>query len=430
MTHRRWGAALLAFAAMVAVVLVAWRFDSGAPPDPAAAAAPVPADVPTWLSLPRTSLEVAEGAPAVPATVPPTAPGCESLPDADLPAALPARGAQLIDRSAVARGDLLLRLAAQPEERVRAAGLVLQARFAVMEQQNEPVAACASPPCWLPEPAAQRTAREALARLASGSHDPVVHALAVETCREAANWPAARGGPRRDETCGLVSAEQWARLDADNAYPWLFVAEAARQRRDTAAHGEAMHRIANARASDAGYGRVHAIVAPYLPDDLPPLAQMGLDGSVLGVTASQPLAPYQAALGDCKDDGLRDVNRRQTCEGIARLLTERAGSLLELGLGLGLARRLEWPPDRIDALTRERDAYQQAAAEAMKSTAGSSLCGMTRRLASQVEGIGREGELAWMRRWVAQSGLTVDELAARRRADNEPADPAASAASK
>ena len=64
--------------------------------------------------------------------------------------------------------------------------------------------------------------RETIAKFASTSDDPEVYAVGFYACGSFAPGTASQ--------CTQLSAEQWARLDPNNAVPWLYVAREAAKR--------------------------------------------------------------------------------------------------------------------------------------------------------------------------------------------------------
>src|SRR5260221_29749 len=62
------------------------------------------------------------------------------------------------------------------------------------------------------------SSRERLVALAAGSRDALVQAYALQACRAAGVVASCQG----------VSPEAWARLEPDNAAPWLAIAESPR----------------------------------------------------------------------------------------------------------------------------------------------------------------------------------------------------------
>ena len=89
-----------------------------------------------------------------------------------------------------------------------------------------------------------------LVRLAVVSQDPLVYVIALEACKGSAEGGAAN--------CALLSLEQWARLDPDNAQPWLELAAQAQREHDVDAELDAMRHAAlvpaQRRAPGSGAG--------------------------------------------------------------------------------------------------------------------------------------------------------------------------------
>lgn len=97
-----------------------------------------------------------------------------------------------------------------------------------------------------------RTRIEQVARLAIGSRDPVVYALAIEACK---GWTADDYG-----SCHLISHAQWAHLDPDNAVPWLEVAAQARHNNDAEGEEMATRMATYARHTDTREGLLPTLV--------------------------------------------------------------------------------------------------------------------------------------------------------------------------
>jgi len=94
------------------------------------------------------------------------------------------------------------------------------------------------------KPMAEQT-RDALVQLAVGTHDPTVYAIAVRACN--AYLDPVMGA------CEQISLREWARIDADNATPWLLLAGAARAKNNPAAEADAFNQAAKARRIDSYY---------------------------------------------------------------------------------------------------------------------------------------------------------------------------------
>jgi hypothetical protein len=119
---------------------------------------------------------------------------------------------------------------------------------------------------WMGLQRGKRDARarvEQMARLASGSQDPVVYALAIAACK---GWASDDYG-----ACQLISRAQWAYLDPDNAVPWLEVAAQARHDNDPDAEETALRRAAHARHTNTREGLLPTLVDRALGPHVTPL---------------------------------------------------------------------------------------------------------------------------------------------------------------
>ena len=308
---------------------------------------------------------------------------------------------------------------ASPDERVRAAALLLETRW--LAAQAAQTLAASTPDCAASDAACRREARraaraagalaaapatDALAQRAAGSSDPEVYAFAVEACA-------------RDETllhaapwCQQISVEQWARLEPDNAVPWLEAAAAARRRGDAAAESEAIYRASLASRSDAHRAASARMAAEMMPSDAPEAGR----GAVIVELAAAP-APIgwrglDAANRHCTADALRDANRQQSCDALANALAARGSTLREAAVTRRLGERLGWPGERLQGLRDEQRALSAATSRYFSEFGRLSCAGMERRMA-----------------WLAMVAAQGEIGAARELLDRFGAPPAAASAS-
>ncbi len=270
-----------------------------------------------------------------------------------------------------------------------------------------PVPVAASAPA---RPAAMHAgAVDALARMAAASTSAQVYALAMNAC-------ARRPG---EGACRLLTPAQWARLDPDNAVPWIYLADEAVQRRDSAAVAEALFQVAHATTSDARVMPALALAAARMPADTPPLAATVVSNHLLQVAFAAP-PPYEALSRSCEKAALADANRWQACAAVAEVLTSRSGSLAEMMVGARIGEHAGWREERLQVLTDERDAISAQMHAALSDVGQLEDCGaqdrMRRRaLALAVHG----GEVGALRHAHKDSPETIAALAQRFR-DSRP----------
>jgi hypothetical protein len=266
--------------------------------------------------------------------------------------------------------------------------------------------------CRAQEPQAVEQAagpyREGLARLATTSNSAEVYALAFFACQSIDVPPS--GG-----RCSQLSAEQWTRLEPDNAVPRLYAAAAAAKRGDPATADEAIFRASQARSSDSHWSAPSGLVQSPAWKAQPLEMQVALDTAVLGMIEAVSVPPYQTASKYCSLDAIKDPNRHQICTDLVTMLTERSDTLLSLALGTKMAERLDWPPDRLEALRYRKDAAFEIARR--RGVPDLEDCESMRRILPWVEDMFHYGELGTMRRAIAASGLSESQLAQALRAE-------------
>ena len=301
-------------------------------------------------------------------------------------------------------------LRASPEERVRAAGLLLEARW--LAGQAAASLAAATPACAASDAACRREVRraaraagalaaapatDALAQRAAGSSDAEVYGFAVEACA-------------RDETladaapwCRQISVEQWARLEPDNAVPWLEVAAAARRRGDAAAENEAIYRAAVASRSDAHRATPALVAAETMPLDAPEAGRSAVIAELAAVPPAIGWRGLDVANRHCAADALRDANRHQTCDALAEALTARGTTLREAAVGRRLGERLGWPHERVQGLRDEQRALAAAASRYL-SEFGRLSCEGVQRRTRWLEMVAAQGEIGAARQLLDRFG--------------------------
>ncbi len=304
--------------------------------------------------------------------------------------------------------------AAHPSERVRAAALVLDlavARTDAAASARARQGACEATDnaCEARQQAAASAAADAvgaapirrLSRMAMTTADPFVYAAALQACSQG------NPGDTADH-CGMLNLYRWVQLDNGNAAPWMALASAAQAHGDTGALNDAMYHVATSQRVDSYWGTLPHVLMQALPPGEPDLSRTLLTVDAWNAQNVLALPVYKVVAQHCDDDQLHDANRRQVCDGIAHVLTERGRSTVDLDMGVALAQKVGWPVTRTNALHAEREALASMAPQL--ADAGGVSCASVKRFQETAELMTQYGELGSYRVLALKSGMTVEEL--------------------
>ena len=207
-------------------------------------------------------------------------------------------------------------------------------------------------------------------------------------------------------SCERLTVRAWIERDRDNAAPWLALAA-----EEPTAREEALFQVARAKTIDTHHGAAWTFLGRVDRKSGP--SALAVVGTIEHLGGLASTLSYATILEECKDRGLQDANRRQRCEALARLFTERGRTLMDLAIGARLAERLDWP--EVAAIRGEQRALQQVAIEMTAATdaqAAMANCqiGLEPKLAAD---FARDGELQVLRDRLRASGRDVTQWAAR-----------------
>jgi len=282
-------------------------------------------------------------------------------------------------------------MAQQAAEAVQSAA---QRLFALMEGSADPRTRAAA--------RLARDERDALALAARQGNDPAVYAMAMQACL--------RGGPAPvSAACAALSAEQMARLDPDNAVPWLHMATQAAQRQDAQGVAEAVYRASLAHLSRQHEFAFADLALSALPSDWPARDAMLASAKVLEIHASLALPSYIPVVQYCARERMHDANLQQTCDRLARVLMERGDTLVDFGIGRRLGERAGWSADVVELNNARMEAYKRTLSDgdALASSAPISTgCDSLRQGVHTAFEHARYGERASVQEKVRAAGLS------------------------
>ncbi len=240
-------------------------------------------------------------------------------------------------------------------------------------------------------------ASDRLLEAARSSDDPWIVQLGQLACDLQFGAPKA---------CAGLSPRRLSTLDPDNAAAWLELAA-----RDASAADEALFRASQASRYDTRASQVAARIDESLPAGTPPLQRQLVIEQALALTGTYAVSASGAAARHCSEAAVRDANRAQVCERLARLITRAARDAQDALVGHAIGARLGWPDDARQSLRDE----VRAGGEAMKLALGDAPHGCAavgQQLTFWRDSL-RVGDLAATRAAIERSGQSQAALLAR-----------------
>jgi hypothetical protein len=241
-------------------------------------------------------------------------------------------------------------------------------------------------------------ASDRLLELARNGDDPWVVQLGLLACDLQFNAP---------KGCSALSPRRLTQLDPDNAAAWLELAT-----RETSGQDEALFRASQASRYDSRWGQLAARIDEAMPPDMPALQRLTVVEHASGLMSAYGVSGSLTANRYCSDAAVRDANRAQLCNQLARTMVQRSPGSLDMMLGHAIGARLGWPAEQRHAL---RDAVQAASVLTTKATPGDApyACAAVDAQLKQLHEAQRAGELVAAQRAIERSGLSVAELLGR-----------------
>ncbi len=225
-----------------------------------------------------------------------------------------------------------------PDLQVQAAAWFLEARDVWLKRTE------------LAQPPESLDALSELARLAQRSRDPLIYALAYQSCdvyRPRATAPA----------CDGLTIEAWAERDPGNAFPWLYGVGA--QGTDALQRSRYAGRALAGDTIRSTWGALHPMLAKAAPPQEAPLDRSVRFWEAMSADTFLPVA-QGGLLEHCKESELRQGARRQQCEHLAAFVSEKADTFSDAAFGRAIGKRLGWSEDRLARLRADTEALMKA----------------------------------------------------------------------
>jgi hypothetical protein len=286
------------------------------------------------------------------------------------------------------------------DERLRGLSLAVRAEFAMQRAAArvtgpEPEKCLESSECMQRQWAERRRAGapgiDALARMAAKTRDPQTYVSALRACQLL--------GPGTSATsCDGLHAAQWAELDPTNGAAWFEVAREADGRKDAAAVDAALLRASRSEMFD-GRATPYGELLAHLDVRYEPVRTLAL-ATLSAAYFGQSFPQFQTASNYCSKEKAADPARRDVCNDLARLLTERDTSLIGPSIGVLIGEKMGWPEDRVARLRAENKALND---EILALTRGDTLsCEWSARTEPWLLGAMKYGEAGVLRQMIAK----------------------------
>lgn len=242
-----------------------------------------------------------------------------------------------------------------------------------------------------------------LAELATQARDGTsaqVYAWALHACGTARyqGWsPAA---------CEGLSAQRWAQLAPQSAWPWLALADEARKAGDLSGEVGAMHRAAQATQWRSNSGELLRLLLAAQPPDQTPQVRLRSEARAVVIDSLASFSSQGSLLGVSRHcSAHQDANRRQTCAAIADRLLGQADSLVLLAVAIGVSERSGVPAARIAAARDEAKQLPTLAVdwEPLLSASPATACEGLARASRYIASMAALGELGALREQLAAS---------------------------
>jgi len=248
--------------------------------------------------------------------------------------------------------------------------------------------------------------------VATTTTDPDAYALAEAACEPI--------GDTLKPECALLSYAQWARIESDNAIPWLYLAKEAQRRRDHSTFEAALDRASNSRYSDPRSDQILRLLESDAMDAQSPPVQAQLAVSLVGVWAAFAVPVPSGLMQYCgKPDQAN--SHVETCTNLAAILIGQSRTALEVSLGGRIAETIGRSDPRVATMRDLADAIRWQWSQHMKSAVEESRtvfsCEGLQRLRRNMAAQAQLGEVGLLRQELADAGVSVSQTAERLRAE-------------
>jgi hypothetical protein len=244
-------------------------------------------------------------------------------------------------------------------------------------------------------------ARDELVQMAAGLQDVPIYAMALRACDQA-------DVPEQGTACDQISLAQWAKLDPDNAAPWLAMAAAAHAGKDRVAETDAVRHAVKAQSIDFYSDSVLTYANAAMPAATTDLEQAAFFDDLIGHLGSFGHAHGFVNSQYCTLDSIQQPSVRRQCEALAELFADHGRNTLDTSTAAKVGLALGWPADRITSMQEENLAIYRVESHSEKNPWN---CENVKAVEQFAALQGHSGEVAAGRMAIKRSGKSIKELA-------------------
>ena len=238
-----------------------------------------------------------------------------------------------------------------------------------------------------------------IVNLALTSTDPDVYAAAMQVC-----------AGRNVGACAQISFAQWAKLDPDNAFIWLGVANEAAKRGDDAAKLQAFERANQARGYSTRIQGLNNVLSTAMPN-LPVWLQLELARTYASSPDSKLSGPDNAFFSRCGKPKNLDPATREQCE----ILNAKIAEYDETSTGTYTTflhgKELGWSAEKLQRIEDESKLLALLPIAKIEEITPTTSCQESLKTSTLMQQFMFEGNRRALRDYVAKSGKSMRELA-------------------
>ncbi len=238
-----------------------------------------------------------------------------------------------------------------------------------------------------------------IVNLALSSTDADVYAAAMQVC-----------AGRNVGACAQISFASWAKLDPDNTFIWLGVANEAAKRGDDAAKLQAFERASQARGYSTRIQGLNNVLSTTMPN-LPVWLQLELARKYASSPDSNLRGPDHAHFSRCGKPKDLDPATREQCE----ILNAKIAEYDETSAGTYAAflqgKELGWSTEKLQRIEDESKLLALLPIEKIEEITPTTSCQESLKTSTLMQQFMFEGNRRALRDYVAKNGKSMRELA-------------------